>query len=96
VVQVSTLLSIKQVVARKIAVVPTSRKIPHFGEGNDLMSVSQVKAQALRAKSSGSSRVCMGAAWRNVKDGPEFDQYWRWFVPSTNWRWKCAALWYDH
>jgi biotin synthase-like enzyme len=30
VVQVSTLLSIKQVVARKIAVVPTSRKIPHF------------------------------------------------------------------
>jgi biotin synthase len=38
------------------------------------MSVQQVKAQALRAKSSGSSRVCMGAAWRNVKDGPEFDQ----------------------
>jgi len=37
------------------------------------MSVQQVKAQALRAKSSGSSRVCMGAAWRNVKDGPEFD-----------------------
>ncbi|HSR61299.1 MAG TPA: biotin synthase BioB, partial [Robiginitalea sp.] len=34
----------------------------------------QVKAQALRAKSAGSSRVCMGAAWRNVKDGPEFDQ----------------------
>jgi biotin synthase len=38
------------------------------------MSVQQVKAQALRAKSSGSSRVCMGAAWRNVKDGEEFDQ----------------------
>lgn len=38
------------------------------------MAVSRVKAQALRAKSSGSSRVCMGAAWRNVKDGPEFDQ----------------------
>lgn len=32
------------------------------------------ESQALRAKSSGSSRVCMGAAWRNVKDGPEFDQ----------------------
>jgi biotin synthase len=31
------------------------------------MTVSQVKAQALRAKSGGSSRVCMGAAWRNVK-----------------------------
>ncbi|PHK25094.1 biotin synthase, partial [Nostoc linckia z16] len=37
-------------------------------------SVQQVKAQALRAKAGGSSRVCMGAAWRNVKDGPEFDQ----------------------
>jgi biotin synthase len=43
-------------------------------EGNDLMSVQEVKAQALRAKSGGSSRVCMGAAWRNVKDGEEFDQ----------------------
>ena len=38
------------------------------------MSVSHVKAQVLRAKASGSSRVCMGAAWRNIKDGPEFDQ----------------------
>jgi biotin synthase len=38
------------------------------------MTVQQVKAQALRAKSSGSSRVCMGAAWRNVKDGEEFDR----------------------
>jgi biotin synthase len=38
------------------------------------MSVSQVKAQALRPKSNGSSRVCMGAAWRNAKDDPEFDQ----------------------
>jgi biotin synthase len=43
-------------------------------EGNGLMTVQQVKAQALRAKSFGSSRVCMGAAWRNVKDGPEFDR----------------------
>lgn len=41
---------------------------------NDLMSVSQVKAQALRAKQHGISRVCLGAAWRNVKDGEEFDQ----------------------
>ncbi|MDE1193432.1 MAG: biotin synthase BioB [Arachidicoccus sp.] len=41
---------------------------------NDLMSVSQVKAQALRAKQHGISRLCLGAAWRNVKDGEEFDQ----------------------
>ena len=38
------------------------------------MTVPHVKAQALRAKSTGSSRLCMGAAWRNVKDGPEFEQ----------------------
>lgn len=41
---------------------------------HDLLPVHQVKAQALRAKSNGISRVCLGAAWRNVKDGPEFDQ----------------------
>ncbi|CAG0895798.1 unnamed protein product, partial [Cyprideis torosa] len=34
----------------------------------------QVKAQALRAKEAGSSRVCLGAAWRNVKDNEEFEQ----------------------
>ncbi|HEY0297877.1 MAG TPA: biotin synthase BioB [Arachidicoccus sp.] len=41
---------------------------------NELLPVSQVKAQALRAKQHGISRVCLGAAWRNVKDGEEFDQ----------------------
>jgi biotin synthase len=72
VVQVSTLLSIKQVVAQKtVAIVQAAR---YHTSVDDLMTVSQVKAQALRAKSGGSSRVCMGAAWRNVKDGPEFDQ----------------------
>ncbi|HRA74440.1 MAG TPA: biotin synthase BioB, partial [Flavobacterium sp.] len=37
-------------------------------------TVEDVKVQAVKAKDGGSSRVCMGAAWRNVKDGPEFDQ----------------------
>lgn len=41
---------------------------------HDLLPVHQVKAQALRAKENGISRVCLGAAWRNVKDGSEFDQ----------------------
>jgi biotin synthase len=43
-------------------------------EGNGLMTVEQVKDRALKAKETGSSRICMGAAWRNVKDGPEFEQ----------------------
>jgi len=75
VVQVSTLLSIKTGgCPEDCGYCPQAARYHTKVEGNDLMSVQQVKAQALRAKSSGSSRVCMGAAWRNVKDGPEFDQ----------------------
>ena len=74
-VQVSTLLSIKTGgCPEDCGYCPQAARYHTDIEGNDLMSVSQVKAQALRAKSSGSSRVCMGAAWRNVKDGAEFDQ----------------------
>jgi biotin synthase len=73
-VQVSTLLSIKTGgCPEDCGYCPQAARYHTDLEGNELMSVSQVKAQALRAKASGSSRVCMGAAWRNVKDGPEFD-----------------------
>ncbi|RDI10333.1 biotin synthase BioB [Flavobacterium sp. AG291] len=75
VVQVSTLLSIKTGgCPEDCGYCPQAARYHTGVEGNDLMGVQQVKAQALRAKASGSSRVCMGAAWRNVKDGPEFDQ----------------------
>jgi biotin synthase len=75
VVQVSTLLSIKTGgCSEDCGYCPQAARYNTGVEGNDLMTVSQVKAQALNAKSGGSSRVCMGAAWRNVKDGPEFDQ----------------------
>ncbi|OSY88700.1 biotin synthase [Tenacibaculum holothuriorum] len=75
VVQVSTLLSIKTGgCSEDCGYCPQAARYHTDIEGNDLMSVQQVKAQALRAKAGGSSRVCMGASWRNVKDGPEFDQ----------------------
>ncbi len=74
-VQVSTLLSIKTGgCPEDCGYCPQAARYHTNVEGNELMSVQQVKAQALRAKAGGSSRVCMGAAWRNVKDGPEFDQ----------------------
>lgn len=74
-VQVSTLLSIKTGgCSEDCGYCPQSARYHTGVEGNDLMSIQQVKAQALRAKSTGASRVCMGAAWRNVKDGPDFDQ----------------------
>ncbi|MCP9198934.1 biotin synthase BioB [Gramella sp. GC03-9] len=73
-VQVSTLLSIKTGgCPEDCGYCPQAARYHTDLEGNDLMSINQVKAQALRAKASGSSRVCMGAAWRNVKDGEEFD-----------------------
>tara|TARA_R110001592_G_scaffold55212_1_gene168758 strand:- start:635 stop:1738 length:1104 start_codon:yes stop_codon:yes gene_type:complete len=74
-VQISTLLSIKTGgCPEDCAYCPQAARYHTDIETNDLMTVSQVKAQALRAKSTGSSRVCMGAAWRNVEDGPEFEQ----------------------
>ena len=75
VVQVSTLLSIKTGgCPEDCGYCPQAARYHTNIEKNDLMSVAQVKAQALRAKENGSSRVCMGAAWRNVKDGKEFDK----------------------
>ncbi len=73
-VQVSTLISIKTGgCPEDCGYCPQAARYHTDIDGNELMSVQQVKAQALRAKSNGSSRVCMGAAWRNVKDGAEFD-----------------------
>ncbi len=39
----------------------------------DLPSVDEIKQQALAAKENGSSRVCMGAAWRTPPKGEAFD-----------------------
>jgi len=39
-----------------------------------MLDVDQVIASARRAKDLGSTRFCMGAAWREVKDGPAFDR----------------------
>ncbi|MEX0274951.1 MAG: biotin synthase BioB [Flavobacteriaceae bacterium] len=74
-VQVSTLLNIKSGgCPEDCGYCPQAARYHTHVENEGMMTVPQVKAQALRAKASGSSRVCMGAAWRNVKDGPEFDQ----------------------
>ncbi|MCC6407464.1 MAG: biotin synthase BioB [Planctomycetes bacterium] len=39
-----------------------------------LMQVDAVLAAARAAKANGADRFCMGAAWREVKDGPDFDR----------------------
>ena len=39
-----------------------------------LLKTDQVLAEARKAKEAGSTRFCMGAAWRDVKDGRSFDR----------------------
>ena len=46
----------------------------HTGvKAEKLMSVETVLASASQARAAGATRFCMGAAWREVKDGPQFD-----------------------
>jgi biotin synthase len=42
--------------------------------GTDLLSLADVRASAERARAQGAARFCMGAAWRDVPEGPQFDQ----------------------
>ena len=39
-----------------------------------MMKPPEVLEAAARAKAAGATRFCMGAAWREVKDGPAFDE----------------------
>ncbi|MBI2805964.1 MAG: biotin synthase BioB [Planctomycetes bacterium] len=43
-------------------------------EATPLMNLDEVRAKATRAKELGATRFCMGTAWREVKDGPQFEQ----------------------
>lgn len=73
-VQISTLLSIKTGgCPEDCAYCPQAARYFTDIENNDLLSVEVVKTAAQRAKAFGSSRLCMGAAWRNVKDDADFD-----------------------
>src|SRR6202043_2789823 len=38
-----------------------------------LMSLEEVRARAEKAKKLGATRFCMGTAWREPKDGAQFD-----------------------
>lgn len=51
----------------------------HYGkktglEKESLMATEAVMDKARQAKEAGATRFCMGAAWRNVRDGAEFDR----------------------
>ncbi len=74
-VQISTLISLKTGgCSEDCGYCPQAKRYHTNIETKPFMSVEDVTVQAVKAKEGGSSRVCMGAAWRNVKDGEEFDQ----------------------
>jgi biotin synthase len=74
-VQVCTLLSIKTGGCHEdCGYCPQAARYHTDVEAKALMSLDEVKAAALRAKESGSTRFCMGAAWREVRDNRDFDR----------------------
>jgi len=74
-VQMSTLVSIKTGgCPEDCSYCPQAARYNTDIEKNKLMEVDEVVALAQKAKQQGSSRLCMGAAWREVKDNKDFDR----------------------
>jgi biotin synthase len=73
-VQMSSLLSIKTGgCAEDCGYCPQAARYNTDVEAHKLMTVESVIEQAKNAKANGSSRLCMGAAWREVRDNKDFD-----------------------
>jgi biotin synthase len=75
-VQLCTLLSVKTGgCPEDCAYCPqSSHHAASGGEPAKMLDVTEVLDAARRAREHGSTRFCMGAAWREVKDGPAFDR----------------------
>lgn len=74
-VQVSSLLSIKTGgCPEDCSYCPQAARYNTDVNVHKLMQVEEVIEKAKRAKEGGSSRLCMGAAWREVRDNRDFDR----------------------
>jgi biotin synthase len=74
-VQLCTLLSVKTGgCPEDCAYCPQSSHHATDVGAEKMLDVDEVLAAARRARESGSTRFCMGAAWREVKDGPAFER----------------------
>jgi biotin synthase len=74
-VQVSSLLSIKTGgCAEDCGYCPQAARYSTGVEVHKLMTVNEVMDAADTAKAGGASRLCMGAAWREVRDNRDFDR----------------------
>lgn len=73
-VQMSSLLSIKTGgCSEDCGYCPQAARYSTNVDAEKLMTVESVVEQAKNAKTNGSSRLCMGAAWREVRDNKDFD-----------------------
>jgi len=74
-VQVCTLLSVKTGgCPEDCAYCPQAARYHTEVKVEKLMEVGEVLQKAAEAKASGSTRFCMGAAWREVRDNRDFDR----------------------
>ncbi|MGH7295348.1 MAG: biotin synthase BioB [Polyangiaceae bacterium] len=74
-VQLCTLLSVKTGgCPEDCAYCPQSSHYTTDVGPEKMLDLGEVLAAARRAKEHGSTRFCMGAAWREVKDGPAFER----------------------
>ena len=74
-VQVSSLISIKTGgCPEDCAYCPQAARYQTKVKVHKLMEVDEVVELSKNAKANGASRVCMGAAWRNVRDNKDFDK----------------------
>lgn len=73
-VQINMLQSIKTgACPEDCAYCPQSARNATGLKPEPLMDPAEVIAAAVRAKAAGATRFCMGAAWRKVNDGPQFE-----------------------
>lgn len=74
-VQISSLISIKTGgCAEDCSYCPQAARYHTDLEVQPLMQINEVISAAVKAKEGGSSRLCMGAAWREVRDNRDFDR----------------------
>jgi len=74
-VQVCTLLSVKTGgCSEDCAYCPQAARYNTGVAAHKMMTYEEVVDKALIAKNGGSTRFCMGAAWRNVRDNSDFDK----------------------
>jgi biotin synthase len=74
-VQISSLLSIKTGgCSEDCAYCPQAARYHTDIKVHKLMSIEEVNTASERAKNAGASRMCLGAAWREVRDNKDFDK----------------------